>query len=66
MTGDSFRAEFSWDKIYRIEELSEWFLIYQNKRLVNPIPKHDLTIDQITYLKNLFSHFKNLKVKLKK
>ncbi len=66
MTGESFKTEFNWEKTYKIEELSEWFLIYQNKRVANLIPKCDMTIDQITYLKDIFKSLRILKVKLKK
>jgi hypothetical protein len=40
MTGESFKAEMDWTKLYRIDELSNWILIYQSKTIANVIPKY--------------------------
>lgn len=66
MTGESFKTEYSWEKTYKIEELSEWFLIYQNRRVANLIPKHNMTTEQITCLTDIFRSLRMSKVKLKK
>ncbi len=66
MTGNSFKTEFTWEKSYKIEELSQWFLIYQNKRAVNLIPKYNMTTEQIIYLKDIFRKLRQPEVKLKK
>ena len=41
MTGESFKTEMNWDKTYKIEELSNWFLIYQSKKVATLIPKNN-------------------------
>lgn len=58
LTGNSFSNEMTWDKTYKIQELRNWFLIYRNKNVVNPIPKKNLTQEQIKYLESLFRAFK--------
>ena len=65
LTGTSFSSEMTWDKTYKIQELKNWFLIYQNGKVANPISKRNLSLDQIEYLRNLFKNFKNVKLKLK-
>lgn len=39
LTGESFNSEMTWDKTYKVVELRNWFLIYQNKIVANIIPK---------------------------
>jgi hypothetical protein len=47
LTGETFNTEMKWDKTYKIEELKNWFLIYQSKKTANIIPKINLTVEQI-------------------
>jgi len=65
LTGSSFSNEMTWDKTYKIQELKNWFLIYQNRKVANLIPKRNLSLEQTEYLRNLFKTFKNIKLKLK-
>jgi hypothetical protein len=37
--GDSFYTELKWEKIFKVEELNNWFLIYQNNLSAVIIPK---------------------------
>ncbi|MGV8826727.1 MAG: YcxB family protein [Breznakibacter sp.] len=37
--GESFNSEMTWEKTYKVLELNDWFLFYQNKLVANIIPK---------------------------
>jgi hypothetical protein len=39
ITGETFNSEMDWAKTYKVLELKEWILIYQNKMIANVIPK---------------------------
>ena len=54
VTGGSFAAESDWSNIYKIQELHNWFLLYQTKQAFYMIPKADMTPDEITGLRNIF------------
>lgn len=65
LTGSSFSNEMTWDKTYKIQELKNCFLIYQNRKVANLIPKRNLSLEETEYLRNLFKSFKNVILKLK-
>lgn len=65
LTGTSFSSDMTWDKTYKIQELKNWFLIYQNRRVANLIPKSEMSPEQVESLRNLFRTFRNVKLKLK-
>ncbi len=64
--GESFNSELEWSKTNRIEELNNWFLIYQSKITANIIPKQNLSETEIEEMRKIFLEQKNLKLKLKK
>ena len=39
ISGESFTTELTWEKTYKVLELKNWILIYQNPRVANVIPK---------------------------
>src|SRR6185503_4991845 len=43
MQGDSFYTELDWTKLYKVQELKDWVLIYQNNLSAIIIPKRSLT-----------------------
>jgi hypothetical protein len=65
ITGESFHTELNWNKAYKIEELKNWFLIYESKRTANFIDKKELSAEQIQYLRSLFKTLGTVKLKLK-
>lgn len=65
MTGSSFSNEMTWDKTYKIQELKHWFIVYQNRKVANLIPKRSLSSEDTEYLRNLFRTIKNARLKLK-
>lgn len=52
ITGETFKSEMNWSKIYRIQELRNWILIYQNRLIANIIKKDASGID-IRYFREL-------------
>jgi hypothetical protein len=42
----SFKSEMVWSQYLYVKELKDFFLLYQNKQIVNPIPKKYLTNQQ--------------------
>lgn len=51
--GETFDGDFTWEKVYRIKENKDWFLIYQSKTTMNMIPKKYFIKNQVTELRNL-------------
>ena len=63
ITGETFNSEFDWSKIYKITELKDWILIYQNRQIANIIPKESFG-ENIIDFKNLVRG-KNIRIKFK-
>lgn len=61
ITGESFSSEMTWNKTYKVVELKDWFLFYQNKIVANIIPKHSIGEDRF----KLRMIVKNQKIKNK-
>lgn len=53
--GETFDINHFWDKLYKIKEHKDYFLIYQTKVRANIIPKKNITSDQYNELKELFN-----------
>lgn len=51
--GESFYMEVKWDKMFKIVEKSNWFLIYQNSLSAIIIPKNDLQESDIREFKEI-------------
>lgn len=58
LKGESFNAQLSWEKIYKVNKTKEWILIWQNKQVANVIPRRNITDSQIAILKNIISNYK--------
>jgi hypothetical protein len=65
ISGESFNAVLNLNKAYKIEELKNWFLIYESKRTANFIDKRELSAEQIQDLRSFFKTFKTVKLDLK-
>lgn len=65
ITGESFITELGLDKTYKIEELKNWFLMFQSKPTANLIPKENMSEEEIITLRELFRKQKNTLLKLK-
>ncbi|WP_430813853.1 YcxB family protein [Carboxylicivirga sp. RSCT41] len=61
--GETFTTEMSWDKTYRVLELKNWLLIYENKMMANIIPKR--SIDNMDKLRGIIRN-QSIKQKLKR
>ncbi|MEO6151169.1 MAG: YcxB family protein [Mucilaginibacter sp.] len=58
-------SSFTWDKIYKVVEYKNLFMIYRSSRLANMIPKTNMKDNEIIELKNILKNAQGLKVKLK-
>lgn len=61
--GETFSSEMSWEKTYKVKELKNWILIYQNKQMFNLIPKTAFG-DQLSEFKSLVNK-NNIKAKFR-
>lgn len=64
LTGESFISEMDWKNIYKILELKDWILIYQNRQVFNVIPKESFG-KNLTDFKSMVRN-NNIKSKLRK
>ena len=64
VTGETFKNEKDWSKIYKIMEINSCILIYQSKHLFTIIP-NEFFGDQLNEFRNIVRN-KNIKGKLKK
>ncbi|HLK29887.1 MAG TPA: YcxB family protein [Puia sp.] len=51
--GESFSTQFTWEKIYKVTQTSNWIFIWQNRQNANPIAKKNFTESEITELKTI-------------
>jgi hypothetical protein len=65
MHGDSFYTVLEWAKIYKVQELKDWVLIYQNSLSAIIIPKSSL-IGKLREFKHLLQSIRGLTLKLYK
>ncbi|MCE1198949.1 MAG: YcxB family protein [Marinilabiliales bacterium] len=40
--GETFQAEMDWSTVYKVQELKDWILIYQNRQIANLLPKAEM------------------------
>jgi hypothetical protein len=62
--GETFKTEMDWTKLYKIQELRDWILIYNNKFNANIIPKDSFGEELIEFKKIVFAN--NIKSNFKK
>jgi len=58
--GESFEANLSWEKIYKVTLTKNWLFIYQNSNYANPIPKNSIWEGELMKLKEILDA-KNVK-----
>lgn len=63
--GESFYTEISWEKLFKIDEVKNWFLIYQNTFSAILISKRNLTEQQIGEVRKILRSIPNVPVHLK-
>ena len=51
--GESFMTKFTWDKIYKVTNTSNWIFIWQGRQFANLIPKKNFTENDISELKTI-------------
>jgi len=65
ITGETFKTEMNWTKLFKIQELKDWILIYNNKFNANIIPKDSfgenlIEFKKIVFRNNIKSNFKKI------
>jgi YcxB-like protein len=63
--GESFYLEIAWNKIFKIEEVNRWFLIYQNNLSAILVSKKDITTEDMEKFKTILKAIPNVPVHLK-
>lgn len=51
--GESFNANFSWDKVQKVTETKKWLFIWLNSQAANPIPKEDIWEGELLKLREI-------------
>jgi hypothetical protein len=64
--GDSFYTEIAWDKVFKIDEQVNWFLVYQNTLSAIIIPKKGFHNAELLKFRNILKTIKKVPVHLKK
>jgi hypothetical protein len=65
LTGESFSAKLTWDKVYKLTESKDWVFIWQSKQLAHVIPKRDFKEGEFQQFKNILKLHSELNNKLK-
>jgi len=65
IVGESFYLEIKWNKIFKVIEKQNWFLIYQNNLSAILIPKKDLHENGTVHLRKILSGLEDVPVGLK-
>jgi hypothetical protein len=53
--GESFNAQLTWNKIYKVTATKKWLFIWQNSQAANPILKKDIWEGEIMKLKEILA-----------
>jgi hypothetical protein len=64
ITGETFKTEMNWSRLYKIQELKNWILIYQSRTSANIIPKDSFGDKLIDFKKLVIEN--NIKRNFKK
>ncbi len=56
--GDSFESTFTWDKTAGVSENKNSFFIWQQKNIANIVPKRNLTVSDIDFLRQMANIYK--------
>lgn len=63
--GETFETDFTWNTVFEVKELKDWFLIYQSARTMNMIAKENMDKDQIIEFRKMVTD-NGVKSKLRK
>ena len=56
--GESFNAQLSWEKMFKITKTKNWVFIWQNKQVANPISRRLISDAEISFLKEILDRHK--------
>jgi len=63
--GETFEGDFTWNTVFKVRELKDWFLIYQSAQTMNMIQKSKMEKNQISELRKIITK-NGVKAKLRK
>jgi len=63
--GETFEGDFTWNTVFKVKELKDWFLIYQSKQTMNMLQKAKMDKEQISELRKIITE-NGVKAKLRK
>lgn len=63
MKGTNYAFAIELDNVTRVRELKQWFVVYQRRVTLCPIPKTQLSFAEIEELRNIFKGLKHAKVR---
>ena len=49
---ESYNMRLDWNKVKRVIKRGQWLFIYENEFLAHPIPRRDITDDELQQLRN--------------
>jgi hypothetical protein len=55
MSGESFSAQLSWNKVYKVTQTRDWILIWQTPNGANFIGKKDIGAGDVLAIKNILT-----------
>lgn len=62
--GESFYTKIKWEKIFKIDEEPNWFLIYQNNLSAIIIPRKEFSSAQVEEFKTILTAIPNVPIHL--
>lgn len=62
--GESFYLKVQWEKLFKIVETPDYFLMYQNNLSAIMLPKKDLSRDEMNEIKAILNNLKTVPVHL--
>jgi YcxB-like protein len=63
--GETFESKMTWDKVYKVLETKEMFLVYQSKLVANFISKSAMSAEQVQAFRKIVKGVLGLKSKLR-
>jgi len=63
--GESFKSEMTWDKLYKIQELNNWVLIYTSKTAAHIIIKDSFSESQLIQFRKIVSNLNGVKIEIR-
>jgi hypothetical protein len=63
IVGESFTSALTWEKVYKVVETKEWFLIYESSQTLHLVGKRFFSTKDLGNFQELLKQIPNLKLK---